>query len=282
VAGFALGVHRALFPWKKAGVSVLLYDAETVEGLRLLCRPVPLRSASSVAPGNVSSFRQEIAGGDRKSEVNEPSQGKTYPPPDGVAAPRGNVAPSVSPSRKQVPAAAASEISRENPRTADTAAVSRADMASPIPVEAWPAAWADLLHKTPKTPRILWSYPELAGDMSGRGDKTRSAALRKLLADIGFPPGSHAFWPLFGPDGEHSPAFFFSGISVLRPSLAVLLCDSMPESLGLPPLRPFLPVIVRGTRYVLLYDVRRLVEDAFSDSGRHTRLVRFLQQLCAR
>ena len=53
MAGFALGLNRALLPWKRAGVDCLLCEESEIKGLRALCRPLaaaPGRPASAALP----------------------------------------------------------------------------------------------------------------------------------------------------------------------------------------------------------------------------------------
>jgi hypothetical protein len=126
----------------------------------------------------------------------------------------------------------------------------------------------------------------LLDDMSGHGDKTHGAAFRKLLTDLNFPQGTHAFWPMSAPRSA-SPdtieaddsAFFASGMAVLRPELVIILSRSVPQSLGLPPLRPHLPIVHRGSRYLLLYDINQMAQDTLGSTPRYAGLVRYVQSL---
>ena len=314
MAGFSLGLDRTLLPWKRAGVSVLLYDEDTLEKLREQCRPGSSAVCGEGQTAALPRIRQEcrpVAGtevfsrmgktssvpvstpinqtrnlktiqatpADRQAlQQNAPHAGdvlSSRPLGDGPVASEGVYQKRGAGNDTGVHAGKEGRLSSKERYPADT-------FIQPLPVMQWPASWRTLFDRTPHAPRLIWSYPELADDLLGRGDKQRADAWRKLFADLRLRRGSHAFWPLFPPDGTCDPKFFLSGVHALRPALVALFCPRVPESIGLPQLRMFLPVVHRGIRYVLLYDSGRMVADALQDTPRHAKLVQFITSMLGR
>lgn len=257
MAGFPLGIHRLLLPWKSAGVDYLLCSAEVLAALRA---SRPSGNASGSAAGNVAGPQVSRAPGPAA-----PAQRASGPIPVRPAAP--------------APSAGAGSAS------AQAAQVRRVSSAAISPPSV-PADWLALrARKTPPHPRLVWTYPELAEDMSGRGSAERSRLWQRLIADLGLPRGSNAFWPLAPLTGQPSsparcdPAFFFFGISDMRPQTVLFFCSALPGALNLPPLSFFQPVIVNGVQYVLLHEPARIAEDLRTSSSRYQRLVSFLKSL---
>ena len=136
----------------------------------------------------------------------------------------------------------------------------------------YPEAWRPLLERTNPAP-ILWTYAELGEDLAGRGDKERSACLRRLIGSLRLPKGSSAFWPvrLALPDedesipsplaeGKSAPGgagdFFQAGLRHLAPRVVIMLGPLTVELSGLELSInvPFTQQIHGGILYVLLPD----------------------------
>ena len=278
MAGFALGVNRALLPWKRAGVEYLLCEEEgTVNGLRALCRSAAL-SPRRPAPSTPAQQTADRPAAPLRQTTPRPS----IPPVQAVPA---------EPYNKNIASAASTRapVVASNKPEHSLADTKRASGLI-LPLERWPGPWKTLLEKTARAPLLLWSYPELRDDLSGRSSRERSNALRRLFADLKLPKGSHAFWPfapLYAPedfaaqpesvcDGQ----FFHSGVRALRPRTVLLLCEQLPEALRLPEIGVMQSIIHDGVRFVRLHGVEQLAEDMLRRPARHTQLVQFLRTLC--
>ena len=143
--------------------------------------------------------------------------------------------------------------------------------------ESWPAAWQSLFSRTKPAP-ILWTYPELGGDLGGRGCAQRSACLRDLIGKVQLPRGSSTFWPLCldaaanGDQGqtraqeEAEAGLFKEGLLLLAPKVVVLIGPRSAPLAGLADLgldlhTPFTQQIVRGMLFVLLPEFPALLEN---------------------
>lgn len=98
---------------------------------------------------------------------------------------------------------------------------------SPEPPENWPAVWRARLEQTQKG-KIAWAYWRLGDDLCGATDDPEKAARRQLLAklikELGFPKGSHAFWPPTLPgDPNVDPRLFWSALHALGCRGTILL-----------------------------------------------------------
>ena len=132
--------------------------------------------------------------------------------------------------------------------------------------------------------QLVWSYPSLSRDLGGDADAAHRDFLRRLLGDMALPKGSHAFWPLnrypYG-DGESEATvdarMFLSGIAALKPESVILMCGQVPPALGLADLRPLLPSIVHGYRYVVTPHVDGLI----GEPQRYAQLITFLKSIIA-
>lgn len=106
-----------------------------------------------------------------------------------------------------------------------------------MPVEQWPPVWAAQLGKTQPAP-VLWTYPDLGLDLTGRGSAQRSTLLKHLIGQLHLPRGTSAFWPFSIPETAAEPALeealFVSGMKQLHSK--VVICFG-PESLQHTPYR---------------------------------------------
>lgn len=97
-----------------------------------------------------------------------------------------------------------------------------------LPTEAWPEVWRTMLSATKKG-LFAWTYLGLGQDLHDAkkpgGDAAREKQrlargnfLRRLLADLGHPAGTHTFWPLDMPvDKGNMPRgdIFWSALQLL-------------------------------------------------------------------
>lgn len=70
---------------------------------------------------------------------------------------------------------------------------------------ALPEHWKLLLNKVRPAP-VIWTYLELGEDLMIKGDPSRSAMLKELIASLGLQKGTSSFLPLTLPDGAHDGA----------------------------------------------------------------------------
>ncbi len=251
MAGFSLGIHRLLLPWKSAGVEYLLCDEATLAALRVFCFP---KNAAGPYVPNSSTVTPVQPTLRSVSVCPQPS------------APSGSAG-----------SAAAALEAREKSRTPYPSA-------GVFPSATVLASWRVLREKkTPPHPRLVWTYAELAEDMNGRGGTERRRLWQRLIADLALPKGSIAFWPLASPTEQPSssarcdPEFFFFGINELRPQTVFFFCSKLPDELALPTLTLFQPMIVNGVKYVLLHEPSQIAEDLRTSSSRYQRFVGFLK-----
>lgn len=117
-----------------------------------------------------------------------------------------------------------------------------------LPPQHWPAPWRDLL-RTTRPGRVLWTYAGLGLDLTredtpGRGE--RRAFLARMLQDLGYPPGTHTFWPVCLPDAPPdgrpdaalppcppAPEIFWAAAARLKARAVVVMGESVIEALGL-------------------------------------------------
>ncbi len=148
---------------------------------------------------------------------------------------------------------------------------------APPNFRAYPEAWRSLLERTNPAP-ILWTYAELGEDLAGRGDKERSACLRRLINSLRLPKGSSAFWPVrltSSGESKGAPAplngeesapggtddFFQAGLRHIAPRVAIMLGTPPVELSGLKLSLnvPFTQQIHGGILYVLLPDFNAIL-----------------------
>ena len=83
-----------------------------------------------------------------------------------------------------------SHISREASSPAASLASSQT---SPV---AWPPPWDRFRERLNRSSHSIWTYLALGEDMGGNPDPERRGVLTKIMAELGWPKGSIAFWPL--------------------------------------------------------------------------------------
>lgn len=141
--------------------------------------------------------------------------------------------------------------------------------APPGSPDVWPPAWQALFAQTRPAP-VIWTYPELGLDLSGRGSKERSVWLHGSIDKLNWPRGTSAFWPLClgeeccGDEGDVAPeaAVFKAGLHLLQPKVVVLVGARAARlaDAGLTLRTPFTSQIVRGMLFVLVPDFVALLE----------------------
>jgi hypothetical protein len=67
---------------------------------------------------------------------------------------------------------------------------------APAATGSWPAPWDAFLQKVCVPSRTVWTYWELAADLSGQADPGRRQLWANMVKALGWPRGSLAFWPL--------------------------------------------------------------------------------------
>ncbi|MEG2004805.1 MAG: hypothetical protein RR014_02105, partial [Bilophila sp.] len=157
-----------------------------------------------------------------------------------------------------------------------------------LPPARWSAYWQDRLARTPSHPALVWTYPALSQDLGGAADEAHRDFLRRLIGDMALPKGSHAFWPLnsypYAPGESETTvnaAMFMSGVSTLNPDTVILMSGVVPPALGifggekLTQLRPLMPAIVQGRRFVVTPHVDGLIQD----QRRYAQLISFLKAI---
>jgi hypothetical protein len=96
--------------------------------------------------------------------------------------------------------------------------------------------WVGFLRLAPSSPKLVWTYLELGQDLAGRADQRRSECWRKLIARLGWPRGTVAFWPYaLYREGTHRPDrdAFLAGLKRLDPSgLVVFGAKPLLDCLG--------------------------------------------------
>jgi len=150
----------------------------------------------------------------------------------------------------------------DNPAPATDHPATRPSAADMEPTS-WPAPWAALFAKTPRTPQLVISYAALGLDLSGQGDKRRGNLWRRLIADLGLTGrGRVAFWPFSLPSSDSGlcacPLIFRAGLSLLAPNMLAFFGD--PAVDGVPFDAPASEVpTVGGIRCVALPDPQTLL-----------------------
>lgn len=90
------------------------------------------------------------------------------------------------------------------------------------PGDCLPLAWESYLAKAPASPRVVWTYAQLAADLGSAPDKSRSELFRTLARMLAWPRGSIAFFPCTCPEtGSPRPELLRLGLARLGVSLVV-------------------------------------------------------------
>ena len=247
-----------LLPWQQGGVDYLLAVGDLPPELSLC------RSPAAPSPGSTP----------QPMPKNAP---RRAPEERAAAAPASSFA-----ARRAAAAATRPEAPpRRSAPPAETASV--APPQHLLPPDHWPRLWQERLAATHPAP-VLWTYWALGEDLYGSPDPARRALLRRLLADLAHPTGTHCFWPAALPpsrgqhDLEANTEVFWSGVDLLKARALVVLGSPAVAALKLPPrLQPFHQTRHNGRLVIVLRD-----PDILAREAHHYDAVReFLRQALA-
>lgn len=283
----SLSLAASLRPWRYAGVIALL-SSEAVDDESPIDAPGKPSNVSLTSDSSPSTAETDLAyvvpeatcrcGADEAASRASPpsttedlSTNKLHPcipETGGRHAPLSPAATANAQDRH-----AGSELSRENQNNPE-----------PDFPDLLPGPWQDILTRTEPSP-IIWTYSELGDDLTGHGDKERSACLRHIIRSLNLPKGTNAFWPVclpqkslpvdaepttsapgfanpIGNAGDSSQErFFLFGLRKLNPRIVILLGQQAVELSGLTLSlsTPFTQKIHKGVLYVLLPDFPTLL-----------------------
>lgn len=221
-------------------------------------------------------------------------------PPEWSACALPGTSPALTPlrpapqTRPQRPPARAAQTAPTRPREAAPPQRERhapsppagAPAAAPTPARAvwqppaqqlWPQPWRDRLPLT-RPGRVGWTYRHLGADLLGNGPdeagedapctmRDRRDFFRRMIHDLGYPAGTHTFWPVCmplsaAPDApeQESADAFWAGLRLLRARGVVIMGSAAARAAGLPGgLRPLQSLFFRGFRVFILWDMVNLV-----------------------
>ncbi len=147
----------------------------------------------------------------------------------------------------------------------------------PLPQQQWPQPWQERLALT-RPGRVGWTYRHLGADLLGNGPEEQGADVpcamqdrrdffRRMIRDLGYPAGTHTFWPVCmpasaAPDAPEleSAEAFWAGLRLLRARGVVVMGSAAVRAAGLPGgLRPLQSLFFRGFRVFVLWDMANLV-----------------------
>ncbi len=105
-----------------------------------------------------------------------------------------------------------------------------------LPREQWPQDWQARFHAT-KPARVIWTYWNLGHDLCGEASDARRHLLRKILAELKHPAGTHSFWPMALPQENSAELVpnipvFWSGVRLLDARVLIILGDAAAKALG--------------------------------------------------
>lgn len=210
------------------------------------------------------------------------------PAPYGQSAPRPPQGTPQAENRVQPARQLQRESQRQVAAPPPAAAATRHVPAPPLPPEHWPRPWRERIKLTRPAP-VLWTYWALGEDLCGTPNTQRRELLRRLLGDLGHPPGTHTFWPAGMPPAsaaspvqtatlEAQPQVFWAGVDMLKARALVVMGSPAVKALDLPVrLRPFQQTRHNGRLVVVLRDVDFLVEE----SHHYDAVREFLRQALA-
>ena len=90
----------------------------------------------------------------------------------------------------------------------------------------FPPPWSELWARLHPPYTMVWTYWQLPEDLGDHPDPERRQLFRTILAKLGWPRGSVAFWPLssYAPGRGHSPRpdLFWIGVQSVEAQLVVV------------------------------------------------------------
>lgn len=192
-----LNLMASLRPWRTAGVSHLLVEADLScpaadRPLLPLTHPAPTDDTHCLQAEDLSgdAQRDRTPASGMPRETSSTLIADTTTPFARTTAPASTPASTPASALADRPAAASPGVVRTAP-AASTGPASTTDPAC------WPAPWRQLIKKTRPAP-LLWTYEELATDLLApdAASTARSGVLRGLISELSLPRGSSTFWPL--------------------------------------------------------------------------------------
>lgn len=111
--------------------------------------------------------------------------------------------------------------------------------------------------------------------------RDRRDFLRRMIRDLGYPAGTHTFWPVClppqdAPDApeQESADAFWAGLRLLRARGAVIMGSAAARAAGMPAgLRPLQSLFFHGFRVFILWDMANLVRQ----EQRYGKILEFLR-----
>ncbi|WP_027178332.1 hypothetical protein [Maridesulfovibrio bastinii] len=79
----------------------------------------------------------------------------------------------------------------------------------------WPEPFSKLAPRVASNVQILWTYFDLAHDLSGQADPERRKLFQSLIVHMGLPKGSISFWPcsrIVNNENKPEPELFWKGV----------------------------------------------------------------------
>ncbi|MFO7878374.1 MAG: hypothetical protein R6U55_17535 [Desulfovermiculus sp.] len=93
------------------------------------------------------------------------------------------------------------------------------------PDQGFPLPWSRVWNMLRPPYTMVWTYWQLSEDLGPAPSLQRQQLFKAILAQLGWPRGSVAFWPLSAFDGQtHTPRLdlFWSGVQALQAELVVI------------------------------------------------------------
>lgn len=187
--------------------------------------PMPeLAIAPALRPWHAAGFTLLLASPERLARHAAPAQpaSRPLPPP---AAPAPTAAERPSPSTAPLSSAPAQPASSPG-----ACAPFPSELYEGLAPDAWPPFFRERWQKQPSTAPIVWSYWELAYDLSGCASRERRDVLRALNGALRLPPRTSVYWPLNQPATppddasrlEAAPLVFLAAVRRLRARFVVI------------------------------------------------------------
>lgn len=133
-----------------------------------------------------------------------------------------------------------------------------------LPLHEWPKVWKELL-TSKNSAKVIWTYTGLGDDISGQGIPERKELIRRLIKELAFPAGTHAFWPLSLPmheDQELNTQIFWSSAQMLEARAIVIMGSTALNAFNLPrKLRPLQQTVYNGYMLIVLPDINFLINE---------------------
>lgn len=152
-----------------------------------------------------------------------------------------------------------------------------------LPLENWPQPWQQQLQKTKKG-KLAWTYWNLGEDLASlnpndaQNKKKRSDCMRRFFKDLGFPAGTHTFWPPVLPQYSvmANPDLFWSALRLLGTRAVVIMGSAAAKALlAEQSLKPMTAYARHGQRVWVLWEIDTLA----NDESKYQRGLSFLKKV---